>query len=154
MGYRIPCKLCLRDGGSGEAVYIGETGENMHTRMKSHLSKFNSKKPHIRESSAFYKHLENKHGGSTLGSTFGDYFSVEIVKAYNKPMTRQTEEGTFMINVKGELLNSKTEWHQPKLIRTTIYTGGAELAGGRIVSLPLDGGSGSGPRRSARTHGI
>ena len=110
--------------------------------------------PHIRESSAFYKHLENKHGGITLGSTFGDNFSVEIVKAYNKPMTRQTEEGTFMINVKGELLNSKTEWHQPKWIRTTIYTGGAELAGGRIVCLPLDGGSGSGPRRSARTHGI
>ena len=56
-----------------------------------------------------------------MGSTFGDYFSVEIVKAYNKPMTRQTEERTFMINVKEELLNSKTEWHQPKLIRTTIY---------------------------------
>ena len=27
-----------------------------------------------------------------------------------------------MINVKGELLNSKTEWHQPKIIRITIHT--------------------------------
>ena len=34
-------------------------------------------------------------------------------------MTRQTEEGTFMINIKGELLNSRTEWHQPKLIGTS-----------------------------------
>ena len=50
-GYRIPCEICLRDGESGGAVYIGETGENMHTRMKSPSTKFNSKKPHIRESS-------------------------------------------------------------------------------------------------------
>ena len=75
---------------------------------------------------------------------------MEIVKAYNKPMSRQTEEGTFMINIKGELLNSKTEWHQPKLIRTTIHTGGAELAGGRIVSLPpLPRAGGQGPRPRA-----
>ena len=86
-------------------MYIGETGENMHTRMKSHFTKFNSKKPHIRESSAFYKHLENKHGGLQPGSSFEDYFTVEIVKAYIKPLSRQTEEGTFMMNVKGELLN-------------------------------------------------
>ena len=52
---------------------------------------------------------------------------------------RQTEEGTFMVNIKRELLNSKTEWHQPKIVRTTIHTGGAELAGGRIVSFPVDG---------------
>ena len=29
IGYRIPCKLC-------PAAYIGETGENMPTRAKSH----------------------------------------------------------------------------------------------------------------------
>ena len=28
-------------------VYVGETGENMHTRMKSHLTKYNSKKQDI-----------------------------------------------------------------------------------------------------------
>ena len=33
LGYKIPCKLC-------PAAYIGETGENMHTRAKSHLTKF------------------------------------------------------------------------------------------------------------------
>ena len=44
-----------------------------------------------------------------------------------------------MVNVKGELLNFKTEWHQPKIVRTTIHTGGAELAGGRIISFPLAG---------------
>ena len=64
---------------------------------------------------------------------------VEKVKAYSKPITRQTEEGTFMLNIKGKLLNSKTEWHQPKIVSTTIHTGGAELAGGRIISYPQDG---------------
>ena len=92
-------------------------------------------------------------------------------------MSRQTEEGTFMINIKGELLNSKREWHQPKLIRTTIHTGGAELAvslpplpragwqgpgpranraAGKIVStppLPQAGGQGPGLRRSTRNNG-
>ena len=29
-------------------------------------------------------------------------------------------------------MNSKNEWHQPKIIRTTITQGGAELAGGEI----------------------
>ena len=31
-------------------------------------------------------------------------------------------------------MNSKTEWHQPKIIRTTILQGGAEMAGGRMIS--------------------
>ena len=111
----------------------------MHVRYKSHLTKFNSKKRDIRESSAFFKHLENAHGGRIENLKFSDYFLVEIVKAYSKPITRQTEEGTFMVNIKGNLLNSKTEWHQPKIVRTTIHTGGAELAGGRIISYPQDG---------------
>ena len=45
--------------------YIGETGENMHVRYKSHWTKFYLKKSDIRESSAFYKHLEKAHGGRT-----------------------------------------------------------------------------------------
>ena len=115
----------------------------MHVRMKSHLTKFYSKKQDIRESSAFIKHLQNSHGGVREGAKFEDMFEIEIVKAYNKPLTRQTEEETFMINVKGELLNSKTELHQPKIIRTTIHTGGAELAGGRVLSFLQDGMQGS-----------
>ena len=75
---------------------------NMHVRMKSHLTKFNSKQHHIR---AFFKHLQNTHGGRKEGQDFAECFFVEIVKAYQKPMTRQTEEGTFMINTVGELLN-------------------------------------------------
>ena len=91
VGYRIPCKICIEEGRTKAGVYVGETGENMHTRMKSHLSKYNSKKKDIRESSAFYKQIQNAHGGDNQGKTFEDLFEVKIVKAYMKPATRQTE---------------------------------------------------------------
>ena len=130
VGYKIPCKLC-------PGAYLGETGENMHTRAKSHLTKFNSKSQHIRESSAFYKHIQNKHGGLKDGQKFDDYFEILIVKSYRKPLTRIIEEGTFIINHEGEVLNSKNEWHQPKIIRTTITQGGAELAGGEVRSTSV-----------------
>ena len=39
VGYKIRCKLCLLAGGSNGGIFIGETGENMHVRMKSHNSK-------------------------------------------------------------------------------------------------------------------
>ena len=122
VGYKIPFKLC-------PAAYLGETGENMHTRAKSHLSKFYSKTKKIRESSAFVKHIENKHGGLKDGDPFEDYFGIFIVKAYHKPIT----------NYEGEILNSKTEWHQPKIIRTTILQGGAEMAGGMMINCQQDG---------------
>ena len=136
IGYKIPCKLC-------PAAYLGESGENMHTCAKSHLSKFYSKTKHIRESSAFFKHIANKHGGVKEGSKFEDYFEICIVKAYRKPITRVVEEGVFIINHEGEILNSKTEWHQPKIIRTTVLQGGAELAGGMIARFPVDGRQGA-----------
>lgn len=121
------------------AAYYGESGENMHTRAKSHLSKFSSKSIKIRETSAFFKHIENSHGGLKADEGFEDYYSFEITKAYQKVITRGVEEGTFIVNHKGEVLNSKNEWRQPKIIRTTIQQGGAEMAGGRIATFPLAG---------------
>ena len=76
VGYRITCKLCLLAGQPKEEVgtYIGETGENMHTRMKAHLAKFKSKKKEIRESSAFWKHLINEHEDLPQGWKFEECF--------------------------------------------------------------------------------
>ena len=36
-------------------------------------------------------------------------------------------------------MNSKNEWHQPKIVRTTILQGGTELAGQRSTSFPRAG---------------
>ena len=50
------------------------------------------------------------------------------------------EEGTYITSHKGELLNSKSEWHQAKVVRTRtqVVQGGAEVVkyrhggGGRV----------------------
>ena len=110
------------------SIYFGETGKNMHCRSKEHISKFNSKVVTTREESAFYKHMSNKHGGVPENNEFGDLFEIKIIKAYKKPFTRHVEEGTFIANHEGEILNSKSEWHQPQIVRikTTVVQGGAD----------------------------
>ena len=60
------------------------------------------------------------------GKPMEEHFDVEIIKSYQKVFTRVVEEGTFMVNHDGEILNSKSEWHQPKILRATILQGGAE----------------------------
>ena len=50
----------------------------MPTRAKSNLTKFYSKKKETREGSAFYKNLENKHGGLKEGEKFEDYLEILI----------------------------------------------------------------------------
>ena len=63
---------------------------------------------------------------------FEDMYSVKVVRAYSKVLTRCVDEGTFIAEHKGELLNSKSEWRQPRIIRNVILSGGAEMAGGRV----------------------
>ena len=134
--YRVSCLCCLRAGRSADvteyikcACYYGESAKNMHCRSKEHVTKFNSKSEKIRAESAFYKHLVNSHGGKDPAKTFSDYFEITILKAYRKPLTRLVEEGTYISSHKGELLNSKNEWHQAKLVRTTtrVIQGGADV---------------------------
>ena len=105
----------------------------MHCRSKEHVSKFNSKSEKTRSESPFYKHLSNTHGGKDDRKEFEDYFEVQILKAYKKPFTRLIEEGTVITSHKGELLNSKSEWHQAKVVRTRteVIQGGAEVVQGR-----------------------
>ena len=45
------------------------------------------------------------------------------------------------MNYEGEILNSKNEWNQPKIIRTTVVQGGAEMIGGEVHVFPRAGGS-------------
>ena len=98
--YRITCILCLQAARSGDmsTTYYGESGKNMHCRAKEHASKFHSKKEHIRNKSAFHKHLMNTHGGSDAVKTFSDYFEIVILKAYKKAFTKCVEEGTYIAN--------------------------------------------------------
>ena len=87
---------------------------------------------------------------------FEDYFEVQILKAYKKPFTRLIEEGTFITSHRGELLNSKSEWHQAKVVRTRteVIQGGAEVVQGRRERGPNGGGRvGGGQARGGREGG-
>ena len=61
----------------------------------------------IRESYAFIKNIENKHGGLKEGDTFDNYFEIHIVKAYKKPINRIVEEGVLKLIMKGSFLIPK-----------------------------------------------
>ena len=60
------------------------------------------------------------------GKPFEKLFDIEIIETYQKVFTQVVEEGNFMVKNYGEILNSKSEWHQPKIIRATILQGAAE----------------------------
>ena len=155
----VTCLLCPRTGNleaqhncyDNCSCYFGQSGKNCHCRSKEHASKFDSKTAKVREESAFYKHLVSAHNGKEDGKSFADYFEFKILKAYKKPFTMCVEEGTFISSHKGELLNSKSEWHQAKAIRTTtrVVQGGADTVrqlgggrrgGGQVGEQPQAGG--------------
>ena len=84
--------------------------------------------------------MKNEHGEvNKEGKPIDEFFEVNILKAYQKVLTRLVDEGTNLSAHNGPILNSKTEWHQPKIIRNIIIQGGAEtvrVPEGRRPSLP------------------
>ena len=132
VGYKIRCKLCLLAGEPESTEYDGETGKNMHSRCKEHVSKYNSKQLHIKKESPFIKHLENKHKDvDSTKEKFENVYDVKVVKSFRKVITRLVDEGNRIAAQEGESLNSKSEWHQPRIIRSVIVSGGAEMVAGR-----------------------
>ena len=72
-------------------------------------TKFNSKVQKTREDSAFYKDIMNTHEGLSPEETFEGYFGeVNIVNSCSKVLNRCVEEGTFIVNHKGHILNLKS----------------------------------------------
>ena len=89
---------------------------------------------------------------------FSDYFKICILKSYRKSFTKCVEEGTYIASHGGEVLNSKSEWHQAKVIRTTtrVVQGGAEVLGqlGQPVGDQGGGqGQGQDPGQGPRVQG-
>ena len=68
------------------------------------------------------------------------------MKAYSKSFTKCVEEGIYIANHKGEVLNSKSEWHQAKVIRTTTRV----IQGGAKVLRQQGGQAGQGEGQGAR----
>ena len=105
--------------------------------MKRHESKFRSKLLHIREGSAFYIHMSNEHEDVSLeNEPIDKFFEVNVLKAYQSILTRLVDEETSIKKYRGTILNSKSEWHQPKIIRNVIIQRGADTLGLRPQNSP------------------
>jgi hypothetical protein len=132
IGYTLECKICEKKG-SEKTEYIGESGQNGITRGRVHKRDFESKSEKVLEGSAMYKHVISKHKeeyetGKKEGRTEAEhYFRMRVIRKYKAPLDRQADEGTNMAFAKGSIINSKMQWHQPKLTRTVVVRGGAEI---------------------------
>ena len=58
-----------------------------------------------------FKHQEEKHNGEPAN------FKMKVVKSFKDPLSRQVTEAIMIKNHKGEILNSKSEFYQPPLVR-------------------------------------
>ena len=112
VGYIGVCKECKKNEIKSE--YIGETGKNAYTRSKQHLAGLKSKN----EENALYKHWRNSHETPyEQESRRLQNFEFKVEKSFQDPMSRQINEMVRCINFKGTLLNSKSEWNAPPIVR-------------------------------------
>ena len=102
--YRMNCNQCPE---ADPSHYIGETSRNIFTRGKEHVDKSKTKT----EDSFIVKHQQQKHNGQPAN------FTGEVTGAFRDCLSRQVSEGVSIRRSKGNIMNSKSEWHQPALWR-------------------------------------
>ena len=102
--YEIECQLCPPDYRS---LYIGESSRNLYTRAKEHMNNYRRRTP----KSFMLKHQNKKHNGAE-----GNY-KAKVTGGYRDCLSRQVSEGVSIRRCEVEVLNGKTEWHQPPLWR-------------------------------------
>ena len=111
VGYKIECDTCIENGKT--RVYEGESSRSSRIRGAEHIYDLEKQKP----SSVLFKHKENKHQHETMK------ISMKIIKKFKDPLTRQANEAVRIANrneSKGELLNSKNEFHHPPISRIVV----------------------------------
>ena len=112
VGYRGVCKECSKSNMRSE--YLGETGKNAYTRGKQHMGGLRKKN----EENAFYKHWRNFHETPLeADSRRLENFEIRVEKSFKDPMTRQINEMVRIKKFQGTLLNSKSEWNAPPIVR-------------------------------------
>ena len=74
------------------------------------------------EDNAFYKHWRNFHETPYEKEfTRLENFEIKVVKSFKEPMSRQINEMVRIKNFEGTLLNSKSEWNAPPIIRIIAH---------------------------------
>ena len=102
--YEIACQLCPDDR---QAVYLGETARNLYTRGREHTRNFEKK-----ESESFMiRHQQDRHHGAEAS------YKARVKYSFQDCLSRQIAEGVYIRRCENEVLNTKSEWHQPALWR-------------------------------------
>ena len=96
------CKLCPKED---PTIYIGETARNLFTRTKEHISNYKYKK----EDSFILNHQVEKH--ASLPAEFS------VTDRFRDCLSRQVSEAVTIRRSGPNVLNSKSEWHQPASFR-------------------------------------
>ena len=104
VNYEVGCQLCPQDG---KCVYLGETSRNVYTRGKEHDDKFKNQA----EDSFMSKHQDSKHPGQP------GMFAAKVTGTFRDCLSRQVSEGVHIRRCEYQVMNSKSEWHQPALWR-------------------------------------
>ena len=109
IGYRIPCVTCEEK--NIVKVYEGESSRNARIRGEEHMRGFMKKV----EGNPLFKHKMNDHPHEEVK------FRMEVTKKFKDPLTRLANEGVRISSrPPGELLNSKSEFHQPAVVRLKV----------------------------------
>ena len=70
------------------------------------------------EDNAFYKHWRNFHETPFEKESMRlEIFEIKVVNSFKDPMSRQINEMVRIKSFQGTLLNSKSEWNAPPIVR-------------------------------------
>ena len=96
-------------------MYTGETSRNLFTRAAEHYSNYRGAK----DDCFILKHQNEVHGGAEAR------FNAKVTHSFRDCLTRQVSEAVHIRRSNIEVLNSKSEWHQPALytVRSEIVRG-------------------------------
>ena len=104
MNYELECKLCPDDS---KSVYIGESSRNLFSRSIEHLRNYRQGT----NTSFIKKHQDSKHGGQE------PVFTARVTARTRDCLSRQVREAVLIRRSDKNILNGKSEWHQPALYR-------------------------------------
>ena len=88
-------------------AYIGESSCNLYTKSREHLARYRA----TTRTSFILKHQTTAHQGED------EDYRPKVTASTRDCLTRQLKEAVMIRRSNRQILNSKTEWHQPALYR-------------------------------------
>ena len=65
----------------------------------------------LKEQSFMFNHQKDKHNSLPAN------FKSQVIRSYSDSLSRQAGEGIFITKMSGEILNSKSEFYQPSIVK-------------------------------------